>query len=37
MATGTNQPRFFNSSVGQISIVTVAIIVVILLAWRYVF
>ncbi len=37
MATGTNQPNFFNSATGQITIGTVAIIVVILIAWRYVF
>jgi hypothetical protein len=37
MVTGTNQLGFFNSPVGQITIVTAAIIVVILIAWRYVF
>ena len=37
MATRTNQPSFFNSPAGQITIVTAATIVVILIAWRYVF
>jgi hypothetical protein len=37
MTGTTNQPSFFNSSAGQITIVTAAIIVVILIAWRYVF
>ncbi len=37
MATETKPPSFFNSPIGQITFVTVAIIVIILLAWRYVF
>ena len=37
MATGTNQSSFFKSPAGQITIITVAIIVVILIASRYVF
>ena len=37
MATETKPPSFFNSPTGQIALVTVAIIVIILFAWRYVF